>query len=105
MPVLGRMSDQEDSVRLMASQCFAKLVAIMPLEVINVVQKLLLFSLTQSGTPNPPTMSPSLIERRTKERDFLEQLLNTNKLENYKVPIPIKADLRKYQQVSKNCLT
>lgn len=33
MPVLGRMSDQDDSVRLMASQCFAKLVALIPLEV------------------------------------------------------------------------
>lgn len=34
MPVLGRMSDQHRDVRLMASQCFAKLVTLMPLEVI-----------------------------------------------------------------------
>ena len=36
MPVLGRMSDQDNSVRLMASHCFAKLVALMPLEVSSV---------------------------------------------------------------------
>ena len=33
MPVLGRMSDQEREVRLMASRCFASLVTLMPLEV------------------------------------------------------------------------
>ncbi len=30
MPVLARMSDQEDSVRMMASRCFAMLVNLMP---------------------------------------------------------------------------
>ena len=33
MPVLGTMSDQEESVRHMASKCFASLVTLMPLEV------------------------------------------------------------------------
>ena len=32
MPVLGRMSDQQEDVRLMASRCFATLVTLMPLE-------------------------------------------------------------------------
>ena len=41
----------------------------------------------------------SMIERRARERVFLEQLLDTSKLDNYVVPVPIKADLRKYQQV------
>ena len=40
-----------------------------------------------------------LAEQREKERCFLEQLLDTSKLESYSVPVPIKADLRKYQQV------
>ena len=44
-------------------------------------------------------MSSSLAEQRGQQRRFLEQLLDTSKLENYTVPIPIKADLRKYQQV------
>ena len=33
MPVLGRMSDQQQVVRHMASRCFAVLVSYMPLEV------------------------------------------------------------------------
>ncbi len=45
-------------------------------------------------------MSQPLAEQREKERHFLEQLLDTSKLESYTVPVPIMADLRKYQQVS-----
>ena len=37
MPVLGRMSDQQDDVRMMSSRCFAMLVNLMPLEVTNVI--------------------------------------------------------------------
>ena len=33
VPLLGRMSDQEDDVRLLATQSFASLVKLMPLEV------------------------------------------------------------------------
>ena len=33
LPVLGRMSDQNDGVRLMATSCFASLVRLMPLDV------------------------------------------------------------------------
>ena len=38
-------------------------------------------------------MPSSLAEQRGRQRQFLEQLLDTSKLENYTVPIPIKADL------------
>ncbi|XP_019852330.1 PREDICTED: TATA-binding protein-associated factor 172 isoform X2 [Amphimedon queenslandica] len=89
MPVLGRMSDQDNSVRLMASHCFAKLVALMPLE---------------SGAVDPAGVSQVLVDKRNKERKFLEQLLNPSKLDNYKVPVPIKAELRKYQQDGINWL-
>lgn len=44
-------------------------------------------------------MPPALAEQRRSERQFLEQLLDTRKLDNYVVPVEIKADLRKYQQV------
>ena len=33
VPVMGRMSDQDQSVRLLAAQCFASLIRLMPLEV------------------------------------------------------------------------
>lgn len=42
---------------------------------------------------------------KAKERHFLEQLLDGKKLENYKIPVPIKAELRKYQQVTAYTLT
>lgn len=44
-------------------------------------------------------MSEELIQLKAKERHFLEQLLDGKKLENYKIPVPINAELRKYQQV------
>lgn len=44
-------------------------------------------------------MSADLIRQKARERHFLEQLLDSKKLENYKIPVPIKAELRKYQQV------
>uniref|UniRef100_A0A8C5MZY2 B-TFIID TATA-box binding protein associated factor 1 n=1 Tax=Leptobrachium leishanense TaxID=445787 RepID=A0A8C5MZY2_9ANUR len=89
VPVLGRMSDQTDSVRFMATQCFATLIRLMPLE---------------AGIPDPPSMSEELIKQKARERSFLEQLLDGKKLENYRIPVPIKAELRKYQQDGVNWL-
>ncbi|XP_076142111.1 TATA-binding protein-associated factor 172-like isoform X1 [Alosa pseudoharengus] len=90
VPVLGRMSDPSDSVRFMATQCFATLIRLLPLE---------------AGIPDPPTMSDDLIRQKARERHFLEQLLDSRKLENYKIPVPIKAELRKYQQDGVNWLS
>ena len=49
--------------------------------------------------PDPPEMKKHLLEKKLQEREFLDQLLNGTILHNYGIPIPIKADLRKYQQV------
>lgn len=49
-------------------------------------------------------MCEDLKERRNKEREFLEQLLDTSKLTEYKIPTIIKAELRKYQQDGVNWL-
>ncbi|XP_071487999.1 TATA-binding protein-associated factor 172-like [Diadema antillarum] len=89
VPLLGRMSDQVDSIRLTATQCFATLIRLMPLE---------------AGIPDPPAMTADLVEQKTRERHFLEQLLDSSKLDSYKVPVPIKAELRKYQQDGVNWL-
>ncbi|KAM9726612.1 TATA-binding protein-associated factor 172 [Menidia menidia] len=90
VPVLGRMSDPSDSIRFMATQCFATLIRLLPLE---------------AGIPDPPAMSADLIRQKARERTFLEQLLDGRKLENYKIPVPIKAELRKYQQDGVNWLS
>ncbi|KAM9804251.1 TATA-binding protein-associated factor 172 [Neosynchiropus ocellatus] len=90
VPVLGRMSDPSDSIRFMATQCFATLIRLLPLE---------------AGIPDPPAMSADLIQQKARERHFLEQLLDGRKLENYNIPVPIKAELRKYQQDGVNWLS
>ena len=59
----------------------------------------------QSGIPDSPGMSKSLVEQKQRERKFLEQLLDGTKVENYTIPVPIKAELRKYQQVIKKRFT
>ncbi|XP_025098082.1 TATA-binding protein-associated factor 172-like isoform X2 [Pomacea canaliculata] len=89
VPVLGRMADQDSSTRLMATHCFATLIRLMPLE---------------AGIPDPPELKPSLAERRERERHFLEQLLDSSKLEPYHITVPVKATLRKYQQDGVNWL-
>ena len=54
----------------------------------------------QAGTESPREMPEALAKKRNTDRKFLEQLLDISKLDNYTVPVPIKADLRQYQQVS-----
>jgi TATA-binding protein-associated factor len=44
------------------------------------------------------------LERKKSERHFITQLLDPSKLEPYKIPIKINADLRKYQQDGVNWL-
>lgn len=58
----------------------------------------------QAGLPDPPEFSEDMLRRREKERHFLTQLLDGSKIEQYKVPVPIKAELRKYQQDGVNWL-
>lgn len=84
IPVLGRMSDTNQSVRLVATQSFATLIRLMPLE---------------GGVPDPPALSPELAERKIQQRRFLEQLFDPKKLENYKVPFLIKFFLLHWSQV------
>jgi len=39
------------------------------------------------------------MQQKQKESHFLEQLLDPHKIDDYQLPIPINAELRKYQQV------
>jgi TATA-binding protein-associated factor len=86
VPVLSRMSDQEESVRTSIARSFARLVQLMPLE-----------------KPDPVRgLSNELQEKRVRERRFLEQLLDGSKLDTYTLPIVIAGTLRKYQQEGVN---
>ncbi|PLW56210.1 hypothetical protein PCANC_02036 [Puccinia coronata f. sp. avenae] len=83
VPVLGRMSDPDDEVRHVATHTFACLIKLMPLE---------------AGVPDPPGFPPEMLAKRHTERQFLSQLLGGSKIEEYNIPIKVKADLRKYQR-------
>nr|CAD7405891.1 unnamed protein product [Timema poppensis] len=89
VPLLGRMSDQNQPVRLMATHCFATLIQLMPLD---------------GGVPDPPNLTSQLAQHKARERRFLEQLFNPKSIENYKVPVSIRAELRCYQQSGVNWL-
>ncbi|KAF7353641.1 TBP associated factor [Mycena venus] len=89
VPVLGRMSDLDDDIRSTATNTFASLVKMVPLE---------------AGLPDPPGFPEELLKRRQTERQFLTQLLDGSKVEEYKIPVTINAELRKYQQDGVNWL-
>ncbi|EJT51996.1 helicase [Trichosporon asahii var. asahii CBS 2479] len=83
VPILGRMSDSDESTRLLATATFASLVKMVPLE---------------AGIPDPPGFSAEMLAKRDDERRFLAQLLDGSRAESYELPINIKADLRQYQK-------
>lgn len=79
--LLGRMSDQNCAVRTICTQSFATLVQLLPLD-------------------SPLLDTENLSSEKEKERSFLRYLLNPKTIPDYKVPVPIKAVLRSYQQVN-----
>jgi TATA-binding protein-associated factor len=89
VPVLGRMSDSDNDVRLLATTSFATLVKLVPLE---------------AGIPDPPGLSSKLLEGRERERKFIAQMLDPKKVESFEIPVAIKATLRSYQQEGVNWL-
>lgn len=103
VPVLGRMSDSDDDVRLVATNTFATLVKLVPLEASafshSLVSVVLMFTCDhQAGLPDPVGFPAELLVRRQHERDFLAQLLDGSKVEEYNIPVPISIELRKYQR-------
>ena len=89
VPILGRMSDSNNDVRLIATTTFATLVKLVPLE---------------AGIPDPPGFSEELLKGRDKERKFVAQMLDPKKTEPFEIPVAIKAKLRSYQQDGVNWL-
>ena len=89
VPILGRMSDSDGDVRLIATTTFATLVKLIPLE---------------AGIPDPPGFSDELLQGRDKERKFVAQMLDPKKTEPFEIPVDIKAELRSYQQEGVNWL-
>ena len=89
VPVLGRMSDTDNDIRLIATTTFATLVKLVPLE---------------AGIPDPPGFPETLLKGRDRERKFISQMLDPKKVEPFELPVTIKAELRSYQQDGVNWL-
>lgn len=89
VPLLGRMSDHDQSVRLCATRSFATLIQLMPLD---------------GGVPDPPDMSGEFAKHKQAEKQFLGQLFNPKSIPDFKIPVPINAQLRSYQQSGVNWL-
>ncbi|ORY40453.1 hypothetical protein BCR33DRAFT_754270 [Rhizoclosmatium globosum] len=83
VPVLGRMSDPDESVRFVSTNVFAHLVKLVPLE---------------SGVSDPEGMDPELVKLKKEERKFMGQLVGSEKVESFEVPKGIEAELRPYQK-------
>lgn len=90
VPMLGRMSDQCESIRLLATHCFAQLVQLMPLD-----------SQLDSSSLE---LRDELLTKKREERKFLEQLLDPSKVDNFELLAPVKVQLRSYQQAGVNWL-
>lgn len=83
-PLLAQMSEFDEQVRSVASQCFAYTVRLMPLE---------------GSAENPPDFTIDLRNKRKVERAFISQLLDTRTLQHHEIPVKINAKLREYQQL------
>lgn len=89
VPILGRMSDADHDVRILASTTFASIIKLVPLE---------------AGIPDPPDMPQDLLDGRDREREFILQMMDPTKIKPFELPVAIKATLRKYQQEGVNWL-
>lgn len=96
VPLLGRMSDPDKTVRLLSTHCFATLIQLMPLD--GPV------TTTGSGMINIPILSEKLQIRKAKDKEFLECLFSPRKIPDFQVPVNINAELRSYQQSGVNWL-
>jgi TATA-binding protein-associated factor len=101
VPVMGRMSDSDNDVRLLATETFATLVKLVPLEVISCLKLSLML---KAGIPDPPGMSEKLLAERDEERKFIAQMLDGSKVDAFEIPVAIQANLRRYQQDGVNWL-
>uniref|UniRef100_A0A0K2V3X8 BTAF1 RNA polymerase II, BTFIID transcription factorassociated, 170kDa [Alligator mississippiensis] n=1 Tax=Lepeophtheirus salmonis TaxID=72036 RepID=A0A0K2V3X8_LEPSM len=95
VPVLGRMSDTDSQVRLLASNCFATLVRLMPLD-----------SGSDDKELNCDLFSKEILEKKKSERKFIHQLMDAKNAEYFHIPERVMDTelLRSYQRSGVNWL-
>jgi TATA-binding protein-associated factor len=89
VPLLGCMSDSNLLVRQSVTNSFAALVPLLPLA---------------RGVPAPGGLDECQASKSAEDTRFLDQLLDNSQVEDYKLTVPIKATLRRYQQEGINWL-
>ncbi|XP_062121564.1 LOW QUALITY PROTEIN: TATA-binding protein-associated factor 172 [Drosophila sulfurigaster albostrigata] len=98
VPLLGSMSDADESVRLLATHSFATLVQLMPLDNSSA-------SNSKSGVKTEGEIkNEPLEERKTRDREFLDYLFKPKTIPDYHVPVSLSVELRGYQQAGINWL-
>ncbi|KAL7730918.1 hypothetical protein ACLKA6_014161 [Drosophila palustris] len=95
VPLLGSMSDPDESVRLLATHSFATLIQLMPLDS---------GSTGESAKTASHLKSEPLLERKTRDREFLDYLFAPKTIPDYQVPVSLSVELRGYQQAGINWL-
>lgn len=89
VPVLGRMSDQHEDTRLLATNTFATLIKLIPLE---------------GSVQEPPGLPLDIQAQKARQQSFMDQLMNVKNVEDYPMPLEIRAELRSYQRDGINWL-
>lgn len=89
VPVLGRMSDSNNQIRLISATTFASIIKLVPLE---------------AGVQNPPDIPAELLEGKEREREFIGQMMDPSRIEEFEIPVAVNATLRRYQQEGVNWL-
>eukprot|EP00889_Picochlorum_renovo_P000495 jgi/Picre1/27525/NNA_000492.t1 len=88
--LMRRMGDSVSDIRKQATRCFAKAITLLPLS---------------HGIAAPPNLSESQKVMLQKDGNFLEQLLNNEHVDDYKLPFSLQVgSLRRYQQEGINWL-
>lgn len=89
VPVLGRMSDSDQEIRLIAATTFASIIKLVPLE---------------SGIEDPHDVPSDLLEGKEREREFIGQMMDPSRIQEFSLPVAVNAQLRRYQQEGINWL-
>ena len=81
VPILGRLSDSNPGVRQLATQIFANLIKLIPLD-------------SQKEDADLPK---HLLELKLSQRSFIDELMSLKNVQDIDMPVKINAELRSYQ--------
>lgn len=92
VPVLGRMSDQDQDVRQMATSMFATLIKLIPLDSSSSQNE-------QNGAAKQEGkfLPKHLLDLKLKQKLFIDELMSLKNVQGHELPVKVSAELRSYQ--------